>query len=41
MKATNLGNMTTILEFVISCEVLNLHAPFDGSWFGHAMRKVA
>jgi hypothetical protein len=39
-KVTNLGNMTKILKFIISYEVLNLHAPFDGSCFGHAMSKV-
>jgi hypothetical protein len=39
-ECTNLGNLTTTLKFVISCETLNLHVHFDGSCFGHAMSKA-
>ncbi len=28
------------LKLVISCEALDLHAPFDGACFEHAMNKV-
>jgi len=34
------GTMTTTLKSVISCEALNLLAPFDGACFGHAMSKA-
>jgi len=30
-EGTNLGTMTTTLKLVISCKVLNLLAPFDGT----------
>lgn len=40
-EATNLGTMVTTLRFVVTCEALKLDVPFDGSYFGHAMRKVA
>jgi hypothetical protein len=40
-KGTNLANMTIILNFVISCEALNLLVPFDGACFGHVMSKAA
>jgi hypothetical protein len=33
--------MTTTLKLVVSCELLDLHAPFDGACFEHAMTKVA
>ncbi len=39
-EGTNLGNMTSTLKFVISCEALNLHVLFNGSCFRHAMSKA-
>jgi hypothetical protein len=39
-EGTNLGNMTSTLKFVISCEALNLHVLFSGSCFRHAMSKA-
>jgi hypothetical protein len=30
-EGTNLGTMTTTLKLVISCEALNLLAPFNGT----------
>jgi len=39
-EGTNLGTMTTTLKSVLSCEALNLLAPFDGACFGHAMNKT-
>ncbi len=29
------------LKLVVSCEALDLHAPFDGACFEHAMSQVA
>ncbi len=40
-EGTNLGTMITTLKSIISCEALNLLAPFDGACFGYAMNKVA
>jgi len=36
-----LGTTVATLRFVVTCEALKLDAPFDGSYFGHAMNKVA
>lgn len=33
--------MTMTLKLVVSYEALDLHAPFDGACFEHAMSKVA
>jgi hypothetical protein len=33
--------MTMNLKLVVSCEALDLHAPFDGACFEHAMSQVA
>jgi hypothetical protein len=35
-----LGNMTSILKSMISCEAFGLDTSFDGICFGHAMNKV-
>jgi len=40
-KGPNIGNITTTLKYIISCEILNyLHVSFNGSCFGHAMNKT-
>jgi len=40
-KSPNMGNITTIFKYIISCETLNyLHVSFNGSCFGHAMNKT-
>jgi hypothetical protein len=39
-EVTNFVNMTIALKSVISCEALNLPQPFNGTYFGHAMRKA-
>ncbi len=39
-EGTNLGTMITTLKSIISCEALNLLAPFDGACFGHATSKA-
>jgi hypothetical protein len=39
-EGTNLGTMTTTLKSIISCEALNLFAPFDAACFGHVMSKA-
>ncbi len=33
--------MTMTLKLVVSCEALDLHGPFDGACFEHAMGKAA
>jgi hypothetical protein len=40
-EGTNLGTMVATLRCVLTCEALKLDVPFDGSYFGHAMSKVA
>jgi hypothetical protein len=36
-----MGNITTTLKYIISCETLNyLHVSFNGSCFGHALNKT-
>lgn len=40
-EGTNLGTMAATLRFVVTCEALKLDVPFDGSYFGRAMSKVA
>jgi hypothetical protein len=36
-EGTNLGNMTSVLKSMISCEAFGLNTSFDGICFGHAM----
>ncbi len=40
-EGTNLRTMVATLRCVITCEALKLDVPFDGSYFVHAMSKVA
>ncbi len=39
-EGINLANLTSTLTSIISCEALNLHSPFDGACFQHAMNKA-
>lgn len=39
-EGTNLGNMTSVLKSMISCETFGSNTSFDGVCFGHAMNKV-
>jgi hypothetical protein len=38
---TNLGTMVAALISMVTCKAVKLNVPFDGSYFGHAMSKVA
>jgi len=39
MKKSNLNIITTILKFVINCEVLDLEKSFQSTYFGHVFSK--
>jgi hypothetical protein len=40
-EGTNLGNITSVQKFMISCEAFGLNTSFDRVCFGHAMNKVS
>jgi hypothetical protein len=39
-EGANLNAMTTILKFVVDCEVLGMEESFQGTCFGHAFSKT-
>jgi hypothetical protein len=39
-EGANLNAMTTILKFVVDCEVLGMEDSFQGTCFGHAFSKA-
>jgi hypothetical protein len=39
-ESANLNAMTTILKFVVNCEVVGMEESFQGTCFGHAFSKA-